>query len=191
MAKSETVGDILSEKCLRYKRNVLAIAIIAIVILYSKSELSEATLFGVKLSEGISNGEQLAWMIAFLVLAYEFIYFQIYGITDFLDWRADIHDTYDLSLWSLFFGLKEGRTYKRLSNDRQEELVKWEQTMLTFETVGERASSSIGYPIPNGGIRRIRVNCLMYFTLDYLLPTALSIITITVIAIHIACLMNP
>lgn len=100
--------NILGERGLRYKRNVLAISLIVTVLAWTGASLGSASLFGVSLSQS-TNSEIIAWTIVEVILVYQFVMLVYYGWTDLVNWNFSVEENLKLPVLKIYFGnLKEG-----------------------------------------------------------------------------------
>ncbi len=101
-------ANILGDRGLRYKRNVLAISLIVTVLAWTNAPLGDVSLFGVSL-EHTTNSERTAWAVAAVILAYQFTMLSYYGWTDFADWNLNIKHIFQISVSKIYWGnIKEG-----------------------------------------------------------------------------------
>jgi len=84
---ADSGDDIIGEKALRYKRNVLVISFIVVVVLYiPKLQLKKLMLFGGSMVD-VPGGEKWALLFAMMILTYNIVAYGYYGLSDFLSWR--------------------------------------------------------------------------------------------------------
>ena len=187
--------DVLSERTLRYGRNINFICFIALAMILTKANLSEANLFGAKTSE------QNIWIILLLMLLYQFGTFLYLGSIDWKNWKKDCpfcsasftapgraQEVLDgtgrrteLYHWSLFLNkktvlpmfLKDGHTKVSLHDNMRK---KTEYGWLT-EHVEEVRSDREAFVIDKGMYEKYRVNYLRWLFLEFGIPYLLSIIT--------------
>lgn len=96
-------SDPLSERTLRYRRNLLAICfVISILVFYSEITLEDASLFGVSIQGGDANSAIIIWTIITILLLYQFIVFLIYCRIDYNTWAIPIRNNHTPSLIMLF-----------------------------------------------------------------------------------------
>ena len=119
MAESAATANILGERGLRYKRNVLAASLVATVILWAGASLGDVSIFGVSLVHSeIENKEAVAWGVLFAILGYQWLMLTYYGLTDWRIWRKQIRDSYYLPVYPLFIGAKIGTEFKNNVGER-------------------------------------------------------------------------
>lgn len=108
-SRAEIVGaNIIGERGIRYKRNVLAISLIVTVLDWTNAPLGGVSLFDVSLPED-ANAENFAWTIALAILVYQFGMLLYYGWTDFLLWHSQVVGEIGIPMRNIYFGnLKEG-----------------------------------------------------------------------------------
>ena len=83
MAESIGLSNILGERGVRYKRNVLAANLVTTVIFWAGTSLGDVSVFGVSLAKSeIENREVAAWSVLFAILGYQWIMLTYYGLTD-------------------------------------------------------------------------------------------------------------
>lgn len=103
-----TAANILGERGIRYKRNVLAISLIITVLAWTNAPLGGVSLFGVSLPESVDS-EATAWAIAAILLAYQFLMMAYYGWTDLVIWNSSIKENFKTPVSKIYFrSLKEG-----------------------------------------------------------------------------------
>ena len=115
MVEDAATANILGERGLRYKRNVLAASLVATVILWAGTSLGDVSIFGVSLVRSeIENKEAVAWGVLFAILGYQWLMLTYYGLTDWRIWRQLIRVSYSLPAYPLFMGTKvRDRIHKR------------------------------------------------------------------------------
>ena len=97
--KAKPIWRILSERGLRYKRNVLAVSLVTTIILYADLSLSEARLFGLSLDRPESAHEEAAaWVVLLGILGYQWLLLGYYGLTDWHVWREAVCSKYGLTI---------------------------------------------------------------------------------------------
>ncbi len=100
-------ASILSERCIRYKRNTLAASLIATVLYWTSAPLGEVSLFGISLSN-VADKEAVAWLIFLVILSYQWVMLAYYGWTDWRIWRQRVRTTFGLSVRNAAFWIDEG-----------------------------------------------------------------------------------
>ena len=96
-------ANILGERGLRYKRNVLAISLIVTVLAWTNAPLGEVSLFGVSLPEH-TNSESISWTVVAAILVYQFTMLTYYGWTDFVIWNLNVKHLFKLSVSKIYLG---------------------------------------------------------------------------------------
>ena len=94
--------NILGERGIRYKRNILAASLIATVLYLTNAALGDVSLFGVSLSN-VEDKEAAAWKIFFVILIYHWIMLAYYGWTDWLIWQQRVRIEFKFSVRNLAF----------------------------------------------------------------------------------------
>ena len=97
-------SEIIGEKALRYKRNVLVISFVLIVVqVIPGLDITKIMLFGASL-DNVSGGEYWALGIGYLFLIYNATAYAYYGWEDYVGWKIatiDRDDTKDIRLISI------------------------------------------------------------------------------------------
>ena len=102
-----SAANILSDRGLRYKRNILAASLIVTALYWTGAQLGTANLFGVMLPDG-KDREATAWVILLVILAYQWLMLSYYGWTDWLTWQQQIKKEFQLSPFSVAIKLRRG-----------------------------------------------------------------------------------
>ena len=105
-----TRKDIIGERGLRYKRNVLAISLVVTILWLTAAHLEDVSLFGVKLPPN-EMAEATAWAVVTAILLYQWILLFYYGWSDWIVWRDDIQGDVRLSISAIYRGVKLGQFF--------------------------------------------------------------------------------
>jgi len=94
-------SEIIGEKALRYKRNVLVTSFVLIVVqIVPNLDITKIMLFGTSLKQ-VTGGEYWALGIGYLFLLYNAVAYAYYGWEDYVSWKIatiDRDDTKDIRL---------------------------------------------------------------------------------------------
>ena len=174
MAETAATANILGERGLRYKRNVLAASLVATVILWAGTSLGDVSIFGVSLVRSeIENKEAVAWGVLFAILGYQWLMLTYYGLTDWRIWRRRIRDSYDLSVYSLFIGAKigtefeddEGKRRKIVNRTKADQSTKWMSQEIKHD--GTLAAGGLGAYFSDHDVSLVRRRLLAFFTIEF------------------------
>jgi len=174
MAESAATANILGERGLRYKRNVLAASLVATVILWAGTSLGDVSIFGVSLVRSeIENKEAGAWGVLSAILGYQWLMLTYYGLTDWLIWRQRIRDSYYLPVYPLFIGAKIGTEYKDSVGERRKILnrtrtgsrIDWTSEIIKHD--GTPASGGLGAYFSDDDVSFVRRRLLAFFTIEF------------------------
>ncbi len=174
MAESAATANILGERGLRYKRNVLAASLVATVILWTGTSLGDVSIFGVSLVRSeIENKEAVAWGVLFAILFYQWLMLTYYGLTDWRIWRQLIPDSYHLPVYLLFIGAKIGTEFKDDEGKRRK-IVNITKTGPRTDWMSEEikhdgtpASASMGSYFSDHDVSLVRRRLLAFFTIEF------------------------
>ncbi len=174
MAESAATANILGERGLRYKRNVLAASLVATVILWTGTSLGDVSIFGVSLGRSeTENKEAIAWWVLFAILGYQWLMLTYYGLTDWRIWRQLIRVSYYLPAYPLFIGAKIGTEFKDDEGKRRKILSKkkigttnhWVSEEIKHD--GTPASGGTGAYISDHDVSLVRRRLLAFFTIEF------------------------
>ncbi len=174
MAESAATSNILGERGLRYKRNVLAASLVATVILWAGTSLGDVSIFGVSLVRSeIENKEAVAWGVLFAILGYQWLMLTYYGLTDWRIWRQLIRVSYYLPAYPLFMGAKIGTEFINDEGDRRK-IVSKKKIGTTTHWVSEEikhdgttAPGGIGAYFSDHDVSLVRRRLLAFFTIEF------------------------
>lgn len=176
MAENIGMSNILGERGVRYKRNVLAANLVATVILWAGTSLGDVSVFGVSLAKSnIENRDAAAWSVLFAILGYQWIMLTYYALTDWRMWRHKIVSEYNLPLRALLLGprvgmkflVKPGDLYKieKISSDDFE--IRWQAKGYPSDgTQGGRHDAFL----PLVDLALIKRRFLAFVTIEFGLP---------------------
>ena len=174
MAESAATANILGERGLRYKRNVLAASLVATVILWTGTSLGDVSIFGVSLVRSeIENKEAVAWGVLFAILGYQWLMLTYYGLTDWRIWRQRIRSSYNLPAYPLFIGAKIGTKFKDDGGKRRKIVNRTKtgpRTIWMSEEIkhdGTPASGGIGADFSDHDVSLVRRRLLAFFTIEF------------------------
>ena len=174
MAESAATANILGERGLRYKRNVLAASLVATVILWAGTSLGEVSIFGVSLVRSeIENKEAVAWGVLFAILGYQWLVLTYYGLIDWRIWRQLIRVSYSLPAYPLFMGAKvgtefinaEGKRYKIVSKKKTGQTTDWMSAGIKHD--GTTGPGDFGAYFIDHDVSLVRRRLLAFFTIEF------------------------
>jgi len=102
-----SAANILGERGIRYKRNILAASLIATVLYWTEASLGEVSLFGVSLPN-VEDKEADAWTIFLAILSYQSVMLAYYGGGDWRVWQQHIRETFSFSPLNIAFRMRNG-----------------------------------------------------------------------------------
>ena len=174
MADSAATANILGERGLRYKRNVLAASLVATVILWAGTSLGGVSIFGVSLVRSeIENKEAVAWGVLFAILGYQWLMLTYYGLTDWRIWRQRIRESHHLPAYPLFIGAKigtefkddEGKRHKIVNRTKKGPRTDWMSKEIKPD--GTLASGGFGAYFSDHDVSLVRRRLLAFFTIEF------------------------
>ncbi len=174
MAETAATANILGERGLRYKRNVLAASLVATVILWAGTSLGDVSIFGVSLVRSeIENKEAVAWGVLFAILGYQWLMLTYYGLTDWRIWRQRIRVSYDLPVYPLFIGAKIGTEFKDDEGNRRKIVnrtktgagTRWVSEEIKHD--GTPASRRVSTYFSDHDVSLVRRRLLAFFTIEF------------------------